>query len=68
MKILRYHDQQPVRRGDTFTAPRWGTCRMERFDRLNCAAVAVNTSTGERFDGLGQNTFAESDRLNPAPR
>lgn len=67
MKTLRYSDKQPVRKGDVFTAPRWGTCAVERFDRLNACAVAVNTSTGETFDMLGQPTFGESDLLRRKP-
>lgn len=56
MKTLRYSDKQPVRKGDVFTAPRWGTC-----------AVSVNLSTGERFDMLGQPTFGESDLIRRKP-
>ena len=67
MKTLRYFDKQPVRKGDVFTAPRWGTCTVERFDRLNGCAVAVNLSTGETFDFLGQPTFGESDLLQRKP-
>lgn len=67
MKTLRYFDNQPVHKGDVFTAPRWGTCAVERFDRLNACAVAVNLSTGETFDHLGQPTFGESDLLRRKP-
>ena len=63
MKTLRYPDHKPARKGDTFNAPRWGTCRITRFDRLNACAIARNTQTGETFDMLGQDTFSESDLL-----
>ena len=66
MKTLRYSDNQPVRLGDTFNAPRWGTCTVKRFDRLNHCAAAVNTSTGEEFDNLGCDTFGESDLVGRA--
>lgn len=61
MKTLRYSDGQPVQLGDTFTAPRWGTCIVKSFDRLNRCAVVVNTQTSEVFDMLGRDTFEESD-------
>lgn len=67
MKTLQYHDKQPVRKGDTFTAPRWGTCKVLRFDRVNQSAIACNVSTGEVFDMLGQPTFGESDLLRRKP-
>jgi hypothetical protein len=67
MKTFRYSDKQPVRKGDVFTAPRWGTCTVSRFDRLNGCAVAVNLSTGETFDHLGQPTFGESDLIRRKP-
>ena len=67
MKTLRYFDKQPVRKGDVFTAPRWGTCTVESFDRLNCSAVAVNLATGETFDMLGRDTFGESDLIRRKP-
>jgi hypothetical protein len=67
MKTLRYADKQPVRKGDIFTAPRWGSCAVVSFDRLNRSAVAVNIVTGERFDGLGEDTFAESDLIRRKP-
>ena len=61
MKTPRYSDNQPVRVGDTFNAPRWGSCTVKRFDRLNHCAVTVNTQSGEEFDNIGQATFGESD-------
>ena len=61
MKTLRYHDQKPVRKGDKFNAPRWGTCIVTGFDRLNECAFAKNVCTGEEFGLLGQATFGESD-------
>lgn len=67
MNSLRYHNKQPVRKGDVFTAPRWGTCTVESFDRLNRCAIAVNLSTGETFDMIGQPTFSESDLLQRKP-
>lgn len=67
MKTLRYSDKQPVRLGDVFTAPRWGTCAVKSFDRLNGCAVSVNLFTGETFDNLGQPTFGESDLVRRKP-
>ena len=67
MNSLRYHNKQPVRKGDVFIAPRWGTCTVESFDRRNCCAVAVNLSTGETFNMIGQPTFSESDLLRRKP-
>ena len=63
MKKLTYSDGQTVRLNDRFTAPRWGTCIVKSFDRLNACAVAENTCTGEVFDMLGQPTFGESDLI-----
>lgn len=70
MKTLRYYAGQIVRKGDTFNAPRWGTCTVLRFDRANGCAVCRNTQTGETFDMLGAPTFQESDlirRKTPEP-
>ncbi len=63
MKTLHYSDRKPVRKGDTFQAPRWGTCKVIRFDRLNACAVARNICTDETFDMLGQPTFSEADLI-----
>ena len=68
MKHLTYSDKSPVRLGDTFTAPRWGTCTVESFDRLNQCATARNTCTGETFDMLGRATFGESDLISRVRR
>lgn len=67
MKRLRYSDNQIVRKGDVFNAPRWGTCEVKRFDRLNACAIARNTLTGEVFDMLGQPTFGESYLIERKP-
>ena len=66
MKTLFYYDKQPVHLGDTFTAPRWGTCKVITFDEMNACATARNTSTREEFDMLGQDTFGESDLIDRA--
>lgn len=62
-KQIHYSCGQRVRIGDLFIAPRWGTCKVKSFDRLNHCAVAVNTCTGEEFDMLGRDTFSESDLI-----
>lgn len=50
---LHYHDGQPVRLHDLFTAPRWGTCRVVSFDRPNRCATARSVSTGKTFVFFG---------------
>lgn len=63
MKTLHYHDRQAVRKGDIFQTPRWGTCKVIQFDRLNACVVAQNICTDEIFDMLGQPTFSEADLI-----
>lgn len=57
---LTYCGGSQVRIGDVFSAPRWGTCRVDSFDAGNESANVSNLLTGERFSLLGQPTFGES--------
>lgn len=67
MKSLHYPTGEPVRLGDMFQAPRWGSCVVTRIDRKNAAVLALNIMTGEEFDDLGQATFSESDLIRRKP-
>lgn len=65
---MKYHDNQPARKGDKFVMGMFGTCRIESIDAPAHAANVRNVCTGERWelDSLQDADLIERDALTVA--